>query len=106
MVVIESMRHPGNLCFCHNDLVAENIIAAPDVMFLDWEYACDNDPLFDLATVVAHHELSNRQADLLLDAYFEGDGARWRRHLADQERLYDSLRWLWLAAKTPPGHDE
>ena len=98
VALIESMRRPGNLCFCHNDLVAANIIAAPDVIFLDWEYACDNDPFFDLATIVAHHELSNRQAELLLDAYFDGDGSRWRRQLLEQERLYDALHWLWAAA--------
>jgi thiamine kinase-like enzyme len=99
VALIESTRRPGNLCFCHNDLVAENIIAAPDVMFLDWEYACDNDPFFDLATVVAHHELPNRQAELLLDAYFDGDGSRWRTQLVEQERLYDALHWLWAAAR-------
>ena len=102
VAVIESMRRPGNLCFCHNDLVAGNIISAPDVMFLDWEYACDNDPFFDLATIIAHHELSNRQAELLLDTYFDGDGMRWRRQLADQERLYDALHWLWAAARRSP----
>ena len=106
VALIESMRRPGNLCFCHNDLVAGNIIAAPDVMFLDWEYACDNDPFFDLATVVAHHELSSRQAELLLDAYFDGDGSRWRPQLMQQERLYDALNRLWLAAKSPPGDDK
>ena len=96
--VIDAMRRPKHLCFCHNDLVAENIVATPEIRFLDWEYACDNDPFFDLATVVAHHELSNHQAELLLDTYFDGNGARWREHLADQERLYDALYWLWSAA--------
>lgn len=99
VATIEAMRKPHNLCLCHNDLVAGNIIDADGIRFLDWEYACDNDPLFDLATVVAHHHLSNRQAELLLDAYFDGDGARWRRKLADQERLYDALYWLWRAAR-------
>ena len=102
VAVVESMRRPGNLCFCHNDLVAGNIISAPDIMFLDWEYACDNDPFFDLATVIAHHGLSNRQAELMLDAYFDGDGTRWRRQLADQERLYRALCWLWAAARRSP----
>ena len=99
VAVIESMRQPRNLCCCHNDLVAENIVSAPHVVFLDWEYACDNDPFFDLATVVAHHELSNRQAELLLDSYFGGNGSKWRRQLVEQERLYDALYWLWAAAQ-------
>ena len=99
VAVIESMRRPGNLCLCHNDLVAGNIISAPDIVFVDWEYACDNDPFFDLATVIAHHQLSDRQAELMLDSYFDGDGLRWRKQLAEQQRLYDALHWLWAAAR-------
>lgn len=97
--IVESMQLPRNLCCCHNDLVASNILSTPDVKFIDWEYACDNDPFFDLATVVAHHELTTRQAELLLEAYFDGDGRRWRDQLVRQERLYDALHWLWLAAR-------
>jgi thiamine kinase-like enzyme len=97
--LIESMRRPKKTCCCHNDLVAANILATPELRFLDWEYACDNDLFFDLATVVEHHELSNRQAELLLDAYFVGDGMRWSGQLAEQQRLYRSLLWLWAAAR-------
>jgi len=99
VALIDAMRRPMNLCCCHNDLVAANILAIPGVRFLDWEYACDNDPFFDLATIVAHHRLSNRHAERLLDAYFDGDGARWRPQLAAQQRLYDALLWLWSAAR-------
>lgn len=104
--LVESMRQPHNLCCCHNDLVAANIIATPDIMFLDWEYACDNDPMFDLATVIEHHELPDAMALRLLDAYFDGDGARWRRKLAEQQLLYRALYWLWLAARPDTGADE
>ena len=103
---IESMRGPSNTCFCHNDLVAENIISTPEIRFLDWEYACDNDPLFDLAVVVGHHDLSERQAGLLLDACFDGDSERFREQLADQIRVYGALRWLWAAAQASPAQDE
>jgi thiamine kinase-like enzyme len=104
--LIESMPGPANLCCCHNDLVAENILSTPRVRFLDWEYACDNDPLFDLGVVVAHHGLSDRQAGVLLDAYFNGDGSPWREQLATQMRLYDALNWLWTAANAFPAQDE
>ena len=97
--VIESMHAPQNLCCCHNDLVVGNIISGTDLKFLDWEYACDNDPFFDLATIVAHHGLTTTQANRLLDVYFDGDGVRWRRRLAMQERLYAALLWLWAAAR-------
>ncbi len=102
--IIERHRAPPTLCCCHNDLVAENIIAIaitdlPDLRLLDWEYACDNDPLFDLATVVAHHNLSARLATCFLDAYFEGDGERWREKFEQQVIVYEAILWLWNAAR-------
>ena len=97
--VIEAHPVPQALCSCHNDLVAENIIATPDLRLLDWEYACDNDPLFDLATVVAHHNMSTNLATYFLDAYFEGDGERWREKFEQQVTLYRALLWLWNVAK-------
>ena len=96
---IESTPLPKKLCCCHNDLVAANIIATPDVRFLDWEYACDNDPLFDLATVVAQHNLSAARADYLLNAYFDGDGQHWRNQFERQVRLYEALLWLWETSR-------
>ncbi len=90
---------PNFLCCCHNDLVAENMITTPALKFLDWEYACDNDPMFDLATLVEHHLLSDAIADRLLDVYFNGAGESWRAKLAEQRRLYLALHWLWLAAR-------
>jgi len=96
---IESSPLPPNLCCCHNDLVVANIINTPEVRFLDWEYACDNDPFFDLATVVAHHKLSSEQSDYLLHSYFDGDGNRWREQLARQASVYEALLWLWEASR-------
>jgi len=87
--VITSMPRPQNLCCCHNDLVAANILSTPAIVFIDWEYACD---------IVAHHGLSTPQANALLDAYFDGDGERWQPQLSASERLYDALRWLWQQA--------
>jgi thiamine kinase-like enzyme len=106
LAVIESAPTPVNLCCCHNDLVAENILSVPSVCFLDWEYACDNDPLFDVAVVVAHHGLSDRQAGILLDACADGNSVWRREQLAIQLRLYDALRWLWAAASAPPAEEE
>ncbi|MDH3553034.1 MAG: phosphotransferase, partial [Gammaproteobacteria bacterium] len=98
--LIDSMPRLRNVCCCHNDLVVGNIIAAPDIRFLDWEYACDNDPFFDLATVVAHHRMSPERATILLDAYFDGDGRRWQEHLDTMVRFYNALLWLWLKSRS------
>lgn len=104
--ILENRRLPLNLCCCHNDLVAENMITTPDLMFLDWEYACDNDPFFDLATVAEHHELKEPQIQRLLNAYFDGDGLRWREQLRTQQELYLALLWLWMAARPDSHPDE
>ena len=100
VAIVERHSGPGNLCCCHNDLVAANLISAPQLLFLDWEYACDNDPFFDLATVVEHHELSESLAGVLLDAYFDGDGRCRQSQLDVQRRLYLALLWLWQAARS------
>ncbi len=97
MGIAAAAGRPKRSCCCHNDLVAENIIATPEVRFLDWEYACDNDPLFDLATVVEHHALSESCTEHLLRAYFGDDSGR--SGLLEQQRLYQALLWLWLASR-------
>lgn len=97
---IEAGPRPHNLCCCHNDLVVANIINTPSIRFLDWEYACDNDPFFDLATIVAHHQLTQEQSNYLLESYFDGDGIHWREQLARQAEVYEALLWLWDAART------
>ena len=104
--ITASMRRPQNLCCCHNDLVAGNLITTPELLFLDWEYACDNDPFFDLATVVEHHELSDAQAMCLLNAYFDDDGERWRGNLEQHRKLYLALLCLWLASRPGSGSEE
>lgn len=97
---VEEGPQPFNLCLCHNDLVVGNIINTPETRFLDWEYACDNDPFFDLATTVAHHGLTKAQSDTLLDAYFDGNGSRWRQQLTRQAEVYEALLYLWQESRS------
>ncbi len=97
--IIDSMPAPMNLSLCHNDLVVGNLIDAGQIMFIDWEYACDNDPFFDLATVAAHHDLSEAQLDVVLRSYFDGDWQRWSSQLQRQIEHYEALLWLWNEAR-------
>ncbi len=75
------------------------MLTTPDLKLIDWEYATDNDPFFDLATVIEHHQLSDDHARLLLDTYLDGDSLRWRSHLVGQRKLYLALLCLWLASR-------
>ena len=97
--IVRSVGATGCQSCCHNDVVAGNIISTPNLMLLDWEYASDNDPLFDLASLIAFHELDDISSMTLLSAYAGGSTAELRERLALQVRLYNALYGLWLASR-------
>jgi len=82
---------------CHNDVVAGNLVESSSLMLLDWEYAADNDPLFDLASLIAFHELDDSAGERLLGAYLGSSGAGARERLEGQLQVYRALSWLWFA---------
>ena len=84
---------------CHRDPVAGNLIRCDGrLLLIDWEFAADGDPAFDLAAVVGYHDLSSAEVAMLLDAYREAGGDVEATRLATMTRAYDALHWLWLAA--------
>jgi thiamine kinase-like enzyme len=90
--------HEGAVC-CHNDVVAANVIEGSDIRLIDWEFACDNDPMFDLASVIGFHNLDERSSTILLDAYAGGIESERKERLGEQIRVYDAIQWLWLASR-------
>lgn len=102
--VVRKLPASDDVCFCHNDLVAANILESNGLRFLDFEYACDNEPLFDLATLVAQHGLDDDLAECLLATYFGDDfdanRSKLLTRLAGQVGMYSSLYWLWDAARS------
>lgn len=97
-VVVESPPADDVRC-CHNDIVAGNLISNGRLRLIDWEYACDNEPLFDLASLAGYHDLDERAVTILLGAYAGGHDRAMRERLERQRRLFDALQWLWLAAQ-------
>ncbi|MGH8223321.1 MAG: phosphotransferase [Woeseiaceae bacterium] len=91
-------------CTCHNDIVAQNVVATPQLVLLDWEYAGLNDPLFDLASPICYHDLPERPALALLSAYAGGAGGELRDRLGAQLRRFDAIQWLWLAHRDAETH--
>ena len=57
------------LTFCHNDLTRPNILFKESFSFLDWEYACLNDPYFDIATVISSFNLNEEEISSFLTGY-------------------------------------
>jgi thiamine kinase-like enzyme len=109
----EDLREFGSICLditnqeapcevltcCHNDVVAENVIAGDALWLIDWEWAADNEPAFDLASIVGYHDLTTAQTDTLLGAYSGGADTSFNERFREQLRLFDALQWLWLAAR-------
>lgn len=57
------------LTLCHNDLTKPNILFKKSFSFLDWEYACLNDPYFDIATVISSLNLNEEEIHSFLKGY-------------------------------------
>lgn len=101
LATVETTSDAESLACCHNDVVAGNVIGEQAPRLIDWEYAGDNDPLFDLASLIGWHDLDERQVDVLLGAYATEAGAAARERLDRQRRRFDAIQWLWLAEGMP-----
>jgi thiamine kinase-like enzyme len=68
---LEKAVGPIEPVFGHNDLLAANLIDDGTRLWLvDWEYGGFNSPLFDLGGLASNNELSPKQEDWLLEAYY------------------------------------
>lgn len=95
--IIADMPRSDTILCCHNDVVASNIVGDSSPILLDWEYACDNEPMFDLASLIGYHNLDDGRRSALLSAYAGGHDPELAERLDIQVRLYDAIQWLWLA---------
>jgi thiamine kinase-like enzyme len=96
----------GDVCCCHNDVVAANLVGQPRPMLVDWEYACDNDPFFDLASLLAYHGIGETLSQAWLSAFAGGNSPELRERLAAQRRIFNALHWLWLAMRQSVNPDQ
>jgi thiamine kinase-like enzyme len=68
---------PEPIVACHNDLLAANMIDdGTSIRLIDYEYAGNNDPCFELGNLACESSLSRDQLDCLLAAYFAGTSVR------------------------------
>lgn len=64
---------PAPLKPCHCDPLAENFLDSGTHMYIiDWEYAGNNDPMWDLGDLSVEAGFNEEQDQALMDAYFQG----------------------------------
>lgn len=97
--IIRSIPVGDDMVCCHNDVVAANIVENDGLRLIDWEFACDHDPFFDLASAIGYHNIDAGRIAVLLDAYTGGARREASERLAEQIRVYDAIQWLWLATQ-------
>lgn len=69
-IIIMYLNDTTQWCLCHNDLVQENcFIFNQNALFIDWEFAQQNNPWFDLAAIIYYFHLDIRQSTFFLNAY-------------------------------------
>jgi thiamine kinase-like enzyme len=68
--IYQDLNHESySKVFSHNDLTQENIIWDHEYVFIDWEYAGLNNPLFDIASIISSYSLNDQQIDSLCRGY-------------------------------------
>ena len=68
---LERLVGPIDIAFCHNDLLAGNLIDDGKRLWLiDWDYAGFNSPLFDLANLASNNGFPEALEKRLLALYF------------------------------------
>lgn len=87
---------PGQLCFCHNDLLASNLIYdGQEMWILDWEYAGKGDLFFDLGNLAANNRFGEELERELLKLYFGSVRAADLRRLRLMRLASDMREAMW-----------
>ena len=94
--------------FCHRDLTPDNILSYQGkLMCIDFEYACASHPLFELAGVLASHELTPVLRHELLFGYLDNHphlSADAVDAMMDAQILYQCFGCCWALLMSAQGH--
>ncbi|MEJ2602597.1 MAG: phosphotransferase [Gammaproteobacteria bacterium] len=102
---LHALPPPADPRVCHMDPVVGNLVRTDNgLQLIDWEFAVAGDPLFDVAAIVAYHDLDAAAARCLLEAWADSPDERIRARLTRLVWAHDALHWLWLVA-TGAGRD-
>jgi thiamine kinase-like enzyme len=82
--------------FCHNDLMAANVLDDGKLSLVDFEYAVRATPLLDLANFAGMNGLGVADQDVLLESYRrETPTTAARSELATMVRMVRLYAWFW-----------
>ena len=98
--------NPAVLVPCHCDPLPDNFLVSGRAMYLiDWEYAGNNDPMWDLGDLAVEAEFDARRDGVLLAAYFDGEAAAGQAgRMAIYKALSDLLWSLWADIQVAEGN--
>src|SRR5690606_41555111 len=91
--------HPARRVPCHCDPLCENFLDTGSRMWIvDWEYAGNNDPMWDLGDVSVEAGFGPDQDAALMAAYFDGRPPADRvGRMVMYKAMFDLLSTLWGA---------
>lgn len=91
--------------FCHNDLVAANVLDDGALALVDFEYAVRGTPLLDLASFTAMNGLTRDEQRALLAAYNSAEpSAAELVELRSLTRMVRLFAWFWALAGAAGAH--
>jgi len=98
LVLDRMSHHTPRLTLCHNDWVPGNIgFTSTKDYLIDYEYAGDNDPFFDVMSFITENTLSAQEEAEFLDAYFDEPLTQDERDRLTLYRDVHNLLWCTWA---------
>jgi thiamine kinase-like enzyme len=97
MTRIETALQPhARDCPCHNDLLPANFLDdGKRIWIIDWEYAGNGNPFFDLGNLAVNLELNEMACELLLELYFGKSDSKLNAQLQLMKLASDLREAFW-----------
>lgn len=102
---LESIKRPHTLC--HNDWVAGNICFSQTRDYLiDYEYAGDNDPFFDVMSFITENDLTDQEKEEFILSYFGKIPNPEEQALLKTYEQFHNLLWCTWACMMAESRNE
>ena len=97
MTQIENTLQPhARACACHNDLLPANFLDdGSRIWIIDWEYAGNGNPFFDLGNLAVNLELNETACNFLLELYFGKSDSKLNAQLQLMRLASDLREAFW-----------